>query len=132
MNTIEEFSKNRISTTLCENIRYINHFYFDRIKWSVTYEAKIHNPLNLGIKNTFDLVEKLKPSRNIELSNSEKLKNTQGFNTNDIIKIKAAVIPFFSNHRGWHIIEIFKFKSKFGFLTDVNNYRKTNLKIKRA
>ena len=53
--------------------------------------AKIHNPLNLGIKNTFDLVEKLKPSIYFELSKLEKLKNTEGFNTKDTIEIKAVV-----------------------------------------
>ena len=72
---------------MCRNITYNNHFYFDKKKWGDTYEAKIHNTLNLGIKNTFDFVEKLKPSIYFELSKLEKLKNTEGFNTNDIIEI---------------------------------------------
>ena len=35
METIEEFFKNRISTTLCRNITYDKHFYFN--KNGVTY-----------------------------------------------------------------------------------------------
>ena len=104
-------------------------FLFLIKKWTDTYEAKIHNPLNLGIKSTFDLVEKLKPSIYFEFSKLEKLKNTEGFNTNDIIEIKAIVCPF-DECRSWDSNELFKFK--FDFLTDVNNYRKTNSRIKRA
>ena len=46
-----------------------------------------------------------------------------------LLRFKQLFAPF-PKCRVWYRNDIFKFK--FDFLTDVNNYRKTNLRIKRA
>ena len=62
MENLEEFFKNRISFNVKKN------YSMDNISFSVDcsydefyYLSKIHNPQNLNIKNTFDLIEKLTP-----------------------------------------------------------------------
>ena len=93
MNTIEEFFKNRPSFNVekgyyfCEN----RCLYDDFI-----YSSTIHNPQSLKIKNTFDLIEKLKPLVNYISSNIKKfIKEDEEYHPDCTFSI--SVIVDFSN-----------------------------------
>ena len=60
MYTIEEIFKNRLSFNVKKEYfpaDFRGDWLYDEFKYFTT----IHNPQSLNIKNTFDLIEKLKP-----------------------------------------------------------------------
>ena len=76
MNTIEEFFKNRLSFNVEKRYRTGNICFSVDCLWDeFIYTSTIHNPQSLIIKNTFDLIEKLKPFLNYISSNIKKKKN---------------------------------------------------------
>ena len=66
MNTIEEFFKNRLSFNVEKEYRCVSSVCLHD---EFNYYSTIHNPQSLNIKNTFDLIEKLKPLVNYISSN---------------------------------------------------------------
>ena len=73
MNTIEEFFKNTLSFNVEKKYRTGNICFSVDCLWDeFIYTSTIHNPQSLNIKNTFDLIEKLKPLLNYISSNIKK------------------------------------------------------------
>ena len=62
MENLEEVFKNRISFNVGKKYSAANiSFSVDSLYDEFKYSSTIHNPQNLNIKNTFDLIEKLTP-----------------------------------------------------------------------
>ena len=93
MNTIEEFFKNTLSFHVEKKYRTGNIcFSVDCLLDEFIYTSTIHNPQSLNIKNTFDLIEKLKPLLNYISSNIKKfMKEAEEYHPDCSFMITASV-----------------------------------------